>query len=677
MRSGLLTFRSLIFGLLIFGLFTATAFAQKSPGFDPAAIDRSANACVDFYQYACGNWVASNPIPPDQSRWGRFDALQERNQQILRQILEKAAMPTPNRASIDQKIGDFYAACMDEAGINAKGDAPLKPILDRIANVKDRADVTTVMIDIFKDGITPFFRFGPSPDAKNSSQEIGDLDQGGLGLPDRDYYLKTDEKSVELRKQYTEHIQRMFELIGVPAAEAMRRAEAVLAIETELAKGSLDRVSRRDPTKLYHPMTLREIEASSPDFGWEKFFTGIGAPKMARLNADVPEFLKSMNSVLAKSSLDDLKAYITWNVLRETAPMLPTAFEEESFNFFSKTLQGAKEMRPRWKRCVSQTDSQLPDALGRRFVETTLGEEGMRRTQTMVAEIEKAMADDLKSLDWMTPKTKQQAEIKLKAVLNKIGTVEKWQTYDTVNIARDDEFGNVIRSNQYEVHRQLAKIGKPVDKKEWEMSQPTVNAYYDPQQNNINFPAGILQPPFYDNAMDDAVNYGAIGAVIGHELTHAFDDEGRRFDAKGNLRDWWTPADAKAFDEREACIVNEYGGFTVIDNTKINGKLTLGENTADNGGVRLAYQALMDHLGGKLPPPRDGFTAPQRFFLGFAQVWCESRRPEFSRLRVQTDPHSPGNFRVNGVVRNMPEFQKAFGCSDNQPMVGHPACRVW
>jgi len=664
--------------VLLFVSFAASfAFAQRAPGFDPSAIDRSVNACVDFYQYACGNWIASNPIPADQSRWGRFDALHERNQAILRDILEKASAPSATRNAIDQKIGDYYSACMDEAAINARGAAPLKPLLDRIAAVHDRAEITDAMIDLVRRGLSPFFRFGPTPDAKNSSQTIGDLDQGGLGLPDRDYYLKTDDKSVELRRQYVAHIKRMFELIGVPSTEAERRAQAILAIETELAKGSLDRVSRRDPTKLYHILTLHEIETSSPSFGWGKFFPGIGVPKLQRMNVDVPDFLKSVDAVIAKTGVEDLKAYLTWNVLRDTSPVMPPAFEEESFNFFRKTLQGAKEMRPRWKRCVEQTDSQLPDALGRRFVETTLGEEGMRRTQTMVAEIEKAMAADLQSLDWMTPKTKQQAELKLKAVLNKIGTVEKWQTYDTVTIKRDDAFGNFEQSSRYEVQRQLAKIGKPVDKKEWEMSQPTVNAYYEPQQNNINFPAGILQPPFYDNAMDDAVNYGGIGAVIGHELTHAFDDEGRQFDAKGNLRDWWTPADAKAFEERAACLVNEYGNFTIIDNIKINGKLTLGENTADNGGVRLAYMALMDHLGGKEPPPRDGFTAPQRFFLGFAQVWCESRRPEFSRLRAQTDPHSPGNYRVNGVVSNLPEFQKAFGCSTNQPMVGHPACRVW
>jgi len=395
------------------------------------------------------------------------------------------------------------------------------------------------------------------------------------------------------------------------------------------------------------------------------------------LNVDVPDFIKSMESVISGSSLDAIKTYLTWNLVHGSAAVLPAPFELETFNFYSKILRGTKEMRPRWKRCVDQTDGQLPDALGRKFVETTLGPEGIRRIHEMVGEIEKSMGNVLTSLDWMTPKTKEQAQLKLHGVLNKIGTNEKWQTYDKVKIARDDAYGNADRTSRFEVQRQLAKINKPVDKREWSMSQPTVNAYYDPQQNNINFPAGILQPPFYDNKMDDAVNYGAIGSVIGHELTHGFDDEGRQFDVKGNLRDWWTEKDAKAFDQRADCLVHQYGNFSPIDDVKLNGKLTLGENTADNGGLRLAYMALMDKLQGKEPPPRDGFTAAQRFFLGWGQIWCQNVTPEAARLRAQTDPHSPGSFRVNGTVSNMPEFQKAFACTTSQPMVRGPACRVW
>jgi len=656
---------------------SAAAWCQTSAGFDPSAIDRNANPCVNFYQFACGAWMASNPIPADQSRWGRFDALQDRNREVLHKILDAAAVAKPGRTALEQKMGDYYASCMNEPAIDAKGSAPLKPDLDRIAAIKDKAGLTDVVINLYRNGTDPFFRFGSGPDAKNSAMVIADLDQGGLGLPDRDYYLKTDEKSVEIRKQYVAHIQKMLELAGAKPDDAAKRGQAVMALETELAKASLDRVSRRDPAKLYHKMTVRELNALGSGFGWIKFFEGSGAPHFQSLNVDVPDFIKGMDAVISSASLEDLKAYLTWNVLRDSSNALSLPFEQESFNFYSKTLRGTKEMRPRWKRCVDLTDQQLPDALGRKFVETTLGAEGMRRTHEMVGEIEKAMAADLQSVDWMTPATKQLALEKLHGVLNKIGTNDKWQNYATVRIDRDDFFGNTERAGQFEVERQLSHIGKPVDKKEWGMSQPTVNAYYDPQQNNINFPAGILQPPFYDNQLDDAVNYGAIGSVIGHELTHGFDDEGRQFDAKGNLRDWWTETDAKAFDQRADCLVQQYGNYSPIDGVKLNGKLTLGENTADNGGLRLAYMALMDKLGGKEPPPKDGFTAEQRFFLGWGQIWCQNTRPEAARLRAQTDPHSPGDFRVNGVVSNMPEFQKAFACSTGQPMVRGPACRVW
>jgi putative endopeptidase len=682
------------FGLAAFGQAASSparsnpaASNPASPGFDPSAIDPSANPCVDFYHYACGAWMAANPIPPDQSRWGRFDVLQERNREVLRKILEQAANPQAKRSGIEQKMGDYYASCMDESAINAKGIAPLKPELDRIAAVKDKAGLVDAVAGLYQLGAAPFFRFGSSPDAKNSSMMIADLDQGGLGLPDRDYYLKTDDKSVTLRKEYAAHIQRMLELAGTRPEDAAKQAQAIMAIETDLAMGSLDRVSRRDPEKLYHKLPVKDLGTASSDFGWARFFQQVGAPRFNELNVDVPDFVKAVNQVVAKYSLDDLKTYLVWNLLRDSADSLSAPFVDEHFNFYGKTLRGTKELPARWKRCVEAADSQLPDAVGKKFVETTLGPEGVRRTQQMVVEIEKAMGEDLKSLDWMTAKTKQQAEEKLHAIMNKIGTNAKWQTYSTVKITRDDFLGNTERASAFEVHRQLAKIGKPVDKQEWQMSQPTVNAYYDPQQNNINFPAGILQPPFYDNKASDAVNYGAIGAVVGHELTHAFDDEGRQFDAKGNLRDWWTPEDAKAFEERAQCFVKEYDGFTAIDDVHVNGKLTLGENTADNGGLRLAYMALMDKLGGRQAAAnngaanggaaKQGFTPEQQFFLGWGQIWCSNVRPETARLRAQTDPHSPPRERVNGVVSNMPEFQKAFACMAGQPMVRNPACRVW
>jgi putative endopeptidase len=655
----------------------AAALAQQSPGFDASALDRSADPCVNFYQYACGGWMKANPLPGDASRWGRFDALQERNRTVLKSVLENAAANPGKRGSLEQKIGDYYAACMDEAAIESKGLAALRPDLSRIAALSDKKKATDLVIHMFRIGAWPFFRFSSEQDAKDSTQVIAGIDQGGLSLPDRDYYLKTDEKSVDLRNKYQMHVEKIFELLGYSETDAQKSAAAVLAIETELAKGSLDRVSRRDPDKVYHKLTTHELESLAPSFDWAAFFKGVGAPRIETLNVSVPPFVRAFDAVLQLQPLADLKSYLTWTLVHENIVFLPETFQKEDFDFFDKTLRGSKEMRARWKRCVDLTDQQLPDALGRRFIDQTLGDAGKQRTQQMVQEIEKALAADIQSIDWMTPKTKEQALVKLHAITNKIGNKQKWLDYTSVRIAPGDAYGNSARASEFEMARQLAKIGKPVDKEDWDMSQPTVNAYYDPQLNDINFPAGILQPPFWDNKMDDAVNYGAIGAVIGHELTHGFDDEGRQFDAEGNLRDWWTEADTKAFNERAACLVNEYSAFSPVPGANLNGKLTLGENTADNGGVRLAYMALMDSLKGKQPQTIDGLTEDQRFFLGWGQIWCQNITDESARLRVQTDPHSPGEFRVNGVLSNMPEFQKAFACGMNQPMVRRPACRVW
>jgi endothelin-converting enzyme/putative endopeptidase len=658
-------------------LAAAGVYAQTAPGFDLGALNRNVDPCVNFYQYACSGWMTANPVPGDASRWGRFDVLQDRNRMLLKDVLEAAAVDRPNRSATDQKIGDFYAACMDEKTIEARGLEAIQRDLNRIAVIQDRKEILGVVVYMFRIGSWPFFRFGSEQDARDSTHVIAVMDQAGLGLPDRDYYLKTDAKSVDLRDKYAAHIQNVFELLGTPAAEARKKAAAVLAIETELAKGSLDRVSRRDPEKVYHKLKVAELSALAPAFDWAKFFQSLGAPAIENLNVSVPDFVRTMSAVLEQQPLEDLKTYLTWDLVRDNSQFLPASFQQASFDFYEKTLKGAKEMRARWKICVDLTDEQLPDALGKTFVEKTLGDAGKKRTQQMVAEIEKALEKDIRGLDWMTPKTKDQAIVKLHGVTNKIGNKSKWLDYAGVQIVRNDPYANTARTSTFELARQLAKIGKPVDKNDWEMSQPTVNAYYEPQHNDINFPAGILQPPFYDNKMDDAVNYGGIGAVIGHELTHGFDDEGRQFDAKGNLRDWWTQEDAKAFDQRAACVVDQYGGYSPLEGVNLNGKLTLGENTADNGGLRLAHMALMDTLGGKEPPKIDGFSAEQRFFLGWAQVWCQNVTEESLRLRAQTDPHAPGEFRVNGVVSNMPEFQKAFACRAGQPMVRGPACRVW
>jgi endothelin-converting enzyme/putative endopeptidase len=631
---------------------------------------------VDFYQYACGGWMKSNPIPADQSRWGTFEELAERNREILHQILEDAARPATNRDAVTQKIGDYYAACMDEKAIDAKGIAPLQPELDRIRSLKDKSELAEEIAHLHRNGVAALFEFSSGQDFKDSDSVIAQADQGGLGLPDRDYYLKTDAKSVELRQKYVAHVERIFELAGEKADRAAADAATVMRIETDLAKGSLDLVSRRDPEKVYHKLTRTELQALDPDFRWDRYLTGSGAPAFQSVNVASPDYFKAVNAAIARASLEDWKTYLTWHLVHSEIPFLPARFVDENFGFYGQTLTGVKELRPRWKRCVDYTDNQLGEALGRKFVDRTFGAEGKQRTLNMVDALEKALGQDLQAVSWMTPATRQKALDKLKAITNKIGYPEKWRDYSSVAIRRDDAIGNGFRADQFEFQRQLNKIGKPVDRLEWGMTPPTVNAYYDPEMNNINFPAGILQPPFYDNKMDDGVNFGGIGMVIGHELTHGFDDEGRQFDAHGNLRDWWTPADAKEFESRTACVVKEYSSFSVAPGANVNGELTLGENTADNGGLRLALMALVNTIGaaGK---SIDGFTPEQRLFLSFGQIWCENAREEAERLQVQTNPHSPPRFRVNGVVENMPEFQKAFSCHAGQPMVSANACRVW
>jgi len=653
------------------------SYQKPAAGFDPHAIDHSVSACANFYQYACGIWRAENPIPADRARWGRFDALQQQNQLALQSILEAASVNTPQRTPIEQKIGDLYYACTDEKAIEQKGLAPIMPDIERIAALHEKGSLADLVVYLYLAGSEPFFNFTSEPDSKNATQMIAGIGQGGLGLPDRDYYFKADPQSAQLREKYVSHVRKIFGLLGSSPEDSKKKADAVMAVETALAKGSFDPVTLRDPAKTYHKLPVSDLTSLAPNFDWPHFFEGVGAPAIATLDVSEPPFVRAFESVVVESSVDDLKSYLTWRLVHDQSAVLPAEFVDEEFDFYGKILEGTKELRPRWKRCVDLVDNQLPDALGRKFVEKTLGDEGIRRTEQMVSQIEGALALDIRSLDWMTPQTKQQAEVKLHAVINKIGVKEKWLDYSSVKITRDDLYGDAEHANEYELHRQLAKIGKPVDKTEWQMSQPTVNAYYDPLENDINFPAGILQPPFWESKMDDAVNYGAIGAVIGHELTHGFDDQGRQYDAQGNLRDWWTPADAQAFELRADCFVKEYSSFTAVESVKVNGKLTLGENTADNGGVRLAYMALQQALGGKQPPKRDGYSAEQRFFLAWAQIWCENRTDEVARMRAEVDPHSPGEYRVNGVVSNMPEFQKAFGCPIGQPMVRRPACRVW
>lgn len=657
---------------------TNNAETKQIPSFDASAIDKSADPCVDFYQFACGKWMTNNPIPPDQAGWGRFNELAERNRAELRGILEQAAK-AKTRDADEQKIGDYYASCMDEAAINGKGIAVLKPEFDRINAIKSKSELPSAIASLHHQGIEVFFGFGSGPDFKNAKEVIAQADQGGLSLPDRDYYLKTDPKSVELRKQYVQHVTNMFKLMGDSPEKAAQEATAVMNIETALAKGSMDRVERRNPDNIYHKLSEEQWQALSPELSFPRYLTDIGAPKFAALNVVNPDFFKALNGELNTTSLDDLKTYMRWHLVHSQAEFLPEPFDKENFDFYGKTLTGAKEQRARWKRCTSSVDGDLGEALGKFYVEKYFPPEAKARTLAMVKEVEDALRRDITGLDWMTEATKKQALIKLDAIQNKIGYPNKWRDYSKLKIVRGDALGNSLRANAFEVNRQLQKIGKPFDKSEWLMTPPTVNAYYSPDENDINFPAGILQPPFYDFKADDAVNFGGIGAVIGHELTHGFDDQGRLFDAQGNLHDWWTKEDAKAFEQRAQCIVDEYNGFVAVDDVHENGKLTLGENTADNGGLRIALMALLAGMpnDSHVPAKLDGYTPEQRLFLGWGQVWCQNLRPQIARLQALTNEHALGRFRVNGVVGNMPEFEKAWGCKAGQPMVRQNACRVW
>jgi len=660
-------------------LATALALAQSrsapsASGIDLGAIDRSVDPCTNFYLFACGEWIAKNPIPPDRPIWSRFDELQERNNQLLKRVLEEAAAGS---SPSTKKIGDYYASCMDEPAIEAKGVTPLEPTLRTIDALRDPSGLPMLVADLQARGANVFFGFGSEADAKDARNSIAAVGQGGLGLPDRDYYFREDEKSTDLRKQYVEHIATMMGLIGMSRPESATASDAVFRLETALAKAAYDAVSRRDPVKNYHKMTVAQLQALTPVFDWTRFFRSAGATAIRMLNVVEPDFIRNLNLVITSTPLAEIKMYLRWQVSRAAAPLLSTPMVNENFRFYGKTLQGAPELRPRWKRCVQHTDRDLGEALGQAFVKETFGPKVKGDTLDMVKTIEAALEQDVKQLDWMSDATKKQALAKLHTVSNKIGYPDRWRSYGELRVVRGDALGNKLRSNTFEFQRDMNRIGKPVDKNEWFMTPPTVNAYYDASQNNINFPAGILQPPFNNAAADPTVNYGGAGSVIGHELTHGFDDQGRQFDSAGNLSDWWTAADAKAFEDRAACLVDQYSGFTAVEDVKVNGKLTLGENTADSGGLRIALMAYLASEAGRDQKTLDGFTPAQRVFLGFGQIWCESRRPEFERVLAQTDPHSPGRYRVNGVVSNMPEFQKAFSCKADAPMVRGNACRVW
>jgi len=723
----------LFYSLTVFGQQTATppVSVAYTPGLDVTAMDKAVDPCVDFYAYSCGGWQKKNPIPPDQASWSVSAKLTEQTRELLRKMLENAAANDPHlhpsapkagapgtpdhphpsapkagapgtpdhphpsapkagapgapdhRGPVQQKIGDFYASCMDEKAVDAAGAGALRAGLERIAGVRSKADLASYLAHFHPEdigiyfGSSALFSFGSTQDAKNSAEVIAGVDQGGLGLPDRDYYLKDDQRSQDLRAKYIAHVQNMLELLGEAPAAAAIDAQSVMRIETALAKGSMTRVERRDPKATYHRMTVKELQALSPSFAWDRYLAGYGLKNLQSLNVAAPEFVKTMEAAITAEALPAWQAYLRWHLVHAQARWLASPFVEQDFDFYGQALTGQRELKPRWNRCVRFTDRALSEALGQAYVEAAFSGQAKQRTLQMVQGIERAMQRDIRQLAWMSEPTRQQALAKLHAVVNKIGYPDKWRDYTALKIVRGDLLGNGERSNAFEFLRQIGKIGKPVERGEWYIPVTMVDAYYDVQNNSINFPAAVLQPPLFDMRIDDAPNYGDTGGTIGHELTHGFDDQGRQFDALGNLRDWWQPQDAREFEQRTQCLADQYARYTVVGDVKINSKLTVGEDVADLGGLILAYMAWQEETRDKKLAPIDGLTPEQRFFIGYAQGWCSNERPENLSRRAMTDPHSPPRYRTNGVVSDMPEFQQAFHCKAGQPMAPEKRCRVW
>jgi putative endopeptidase len=649
--------------------------------FDLSMMDRNVKACVNFYEFCDGGWIAKNPVPPEYPSWGTFNELQVHNREVLHQILEQAAQDrsAPEGSTI-QKIGDFYASCMDTKAIDAAGAKPLEPELQRIGAIQNLGELQSEIARLQSMGVDVLFGFGSTQDEKNSSQVIAGAEQGGLGLPDRDYYTKTDPKSQQLRTEYAAHVQKMFELLGDNSQQSAAEAKTVMDIETALAKASMTRVERRDPEKTYHKMNVSQLKALTPNFIWEDYFQEVGHPNISAVDVAEPEFFKEVNTLLKSVPLADWKTYLRWHLVHTAAPALSSPFVQADFDFYGRTLEGTKKILPRWQRCVRATDNELGFALGKVYVEKYFPPEAKARAQKMVQNLIAALRDDLKTLPWMGPQTRKAALAKLDAFVPKIGYPDKWRDYSTYHVTRASYVENLFNGNAFDFHRDLNKIGKPVDRNEWEMTPPTVNAYYNPLKNEIVFPAGILQPPFFDPNGDAASNYGGIGAVIGHEMTHGFDDEGRKFDAHGNLKNWWTPQDLKNFKERAQCVEKQFDSYIGIDNIHENGKLVLGESIADLGGLTIAYRAYQKSLEGK-PAPKtiDGFTADQRFFIAWAQDWATNMTPQFARLLLTVDPHPLPRFRANGPLSNLAAFGSAFGCKAGDPMVrpANERCRIW
>ena len=657
-----------------------TATQQETHGLNPADLDTSANACVNFFQFADGGWNKSHPIPPQNASWGTFNWLLDKNQQVLHQILEKAAADrAAAQGSAEQKIGDYYASCMDEDAIEKAGLQPLEPELTRINDISNLQQLEKEVARLQSMGVPVLFRFSSGQDYKNSTLEIANAFQGGLALPDRDYYVKDDAREQKIRGAYITHLTNMFKLMGDDPVTAAQEAHTVMAIETNLAKISMDRVAMRDPESRYHKMDIAQFQSMTPDFSWSAYLEDVGYPDVKEVNVGQPDFFKGFNDQLTSTSLSDWKIYLRWHLVNTAAPALSSKFVDENFDFFGKTLTGAKELQPRWKRCVQMTDRQLGEALGQKYVEVAFPPEAKAAALKMVHNLVNALHDDIETLPWMSPATKQQALAKLSHIMLKVGYPDKWRDYSAYRVNRESFYGNVIRGREFQFRYEMAKIGKPVDRTEWGMTPPTVNAYYNPSMNEIVFPAGILQWPFFDAKADDALNYGGIGAVIGHEMTHGFDDQGRKFDADGNLRDWWTPEDAKNFQARADCVEHQFDGYVVQGDVHENGKLVLGESIADLGGLTIAYKAFLKTPEGQSSEKIDGFTPVQRFFLAWARTWEGTDRPEMELMLAKTNPHPLDKYRAIAAPSNMVAFANAFDCKAGDPMVRPPdqVCRIW
>jgi putative endopeptidase len=679
--------------LLLAAVLGVTALAAEStaegplatlpytPGLDPASMDRSADPCVDFYAFSCGGWLAKNPIPPDQGAWSVYGKLESNIERHLWGLLQTAADPSVARSPVQVQIGDYFAACMDEARIESLGSKPLQSALEALAQVKDRKGLAWWVARQHLATRTGrlLFGFDSEQDASDATQYIAAVYAGGIGLPDRDDYLDQDAKAKEQRSKYQEHLVKTLQLLGDDAATAQATAKLVMDVETTLAKATLTRVEQRDPYKVYHRLPLEKLTAMAPSFDWKTYLATAGVPGTKVLNVSQPGFFQALDRELKRRPLADWKRYLRWHLVNVSARYLSRAFVDEDFAFHGKYLTGTEQMAPRWKRCVRWVDRDLGEALGQVFVQKNFSAELKAKTLAMVLGIEHAMEEDLRTLEWMSPPTRARALEKLAAMANKIGYPDRWRDYSSVTLVRDDFHGNVTRAVQFESARVLARIGKPVDRGEWEMTPQTVNAYYSPSMNDMNFPAGVLQPPLYDPKMDAAPGYGNTGGTIAHELTHGFDDEGRQYDSRGNLRDWWTPQDADEFNRRTACVADQYSSYVAVDDIHVNGKLTLGEDVADLGGLVLAYRAWRTSIANQRLMPIDGLTPEQRFFVGYAQWACANVRPQILRLRTRTDPHSPSKYRVNGLVVNMPEFGQAFSCKAGAPMTKPPekVCKVW